>query len=533
MRQFVIALFCVAAARGMPALDNEVNDPGLVGSVIGVVKECVEGDISLCLKEKALKYVESLSSAREMDITDGVSLVGTGSPRSARALEPLSEEPKARESQIESRLLDSAADFLENHVVQFRLPRQAVEGMKRSLEEARGKKKKIKQLLPLFALAKLKITALIPLFLGIIAFAAAKAVLLAKISLLVAGIIALKKLLSSKHHESYEVVAHPVHHEEHYPSSGHGWGRSVDDAQNLAYSSHIKSDCENQIRRYSSLVAPDPHTDASRDPFVTYGNLASGGMKIKLSGRQASATIDCESSKMKCFVLLCLVAAATALPMSKDSLSSMDTFVSALRDCMETDTMLCLKEKALKYTENLASAKEVELVEGAVTLTRTGSPRNARSYELKSVDPKERDNEITARALDLAADFMDNHVIQLRMPKSLLEEDTSLEEEGRGKKKKKLKKLMPILALLKLKLTALIPLFLGIIAFAVFKAYLLGKVAFIAAAIGILKKLLEHKKSSGWSEPAHEEHHGWESSGGWGRSVEAQNLAYSAHAKED
>lgn len=90
-----------------------------------------------------------------------------------------------------------------------------------------------------------------------------------------------------------------------------------------------------------------------------------------------------------------------------------------------------LQEKALKYTENLASAKEVELVEGAVTLTRTGSPRNARSYELKSEDPKERDNEITARALDLAADFMDNHVIQLRMPKSLLEEDTSLEEEGK------------------------------------------------------------------------------------------------------
>lgn len=108
---------------------------------------------------------------------------------------------------------------------------------------ARGKKKKIKQLLPLLALAKLKITALIPLFLGIIAFAAAKAVLLAKIALLVAGIIALKKLLASKHHEtSYEVVAHP-HHDEHYASSGgHGWGRSIDDAQDLAYAAHIKSD---------------------------------------------------------------------------------------------------------------------------------------------------------------------------------------------------------------------------------------------------------------------------------------------------
>lgn len=84
--------------------------------------------------------------------------------------------------------------------------------------------------------------ALIPLFLGIIAFAAAKAVLLAKIALLVAGIIALKKLLASKHHEtSYEVVAHP-HHEEYHASSGHGWGRTIDDAQNLAYAAHIKSD---------------------------------------------------------------------------------------------------------------------------------------------------------------------------------------------------------------------------------------------------------------------------------------------------
>ncbi|KAJ2940094.1 hypothetical protein O0L34_g6462 [Tuta absoluta] len=242
MKACVLALLLIATARALP-VEKEANDPGLVGSVIGVVKECSEGDVSLCLKENALKYVETLSSAREMSLTDGISLIGTGSPRSARALEPLAEEPKAREAQVEARLIDSAADLLENHVIQFRLPSSTVEGMKRSLEEARGKKKKLKQLIPLLAIAKLKITALIPLFLGIIAFAAAKAVLLAKISLLVAGIIALKKLLAHhKHHEtSYEVVAHP-HHEEHYASSGHGWGRSIEDAQNLAYGAHAKSD---------------------------------------------------------------------------------------------------------------------------------------------------------------------------------------------------------------------------------------------------------------------------------------------------
>lgn len=87
------------------------------------------------LQEKALKYAESLTSAREMDIADGLTLIGNGSPRSARSFEALPDEPRAREAVVESRLIDSAADFLENHVIQFKLPTSAVEGMKRSLEE--------------------------------------------------------------------------------------------------------------------------------------------------------------------------------------------------------------------------------------------------------------------------------------------------------------------------------------------------------------------------------------------------------------
>lgn len=87
------------------------------------------------LQEKALKYAETITSAREMNLADGLTLLGNGSPRSARSYEPLPEEPKAREAVVESRLIDSAADFLENHVIQFKLPTTAVEGMKRSLEE--------------------------------------------------------------------------------------------------------------------------------------------------------------------------------------------------------------------------------------------------------------------------------------------------------------------------------------------------------------------------------------------------------------
>ncbi|XP_014355612.2 uncharacterized protein LOC106708586 [Papilio machaon] len=234
------------------------------------------------------------------------------------------------------------------------------------------------------------------------------------------------------------------------------------------------------------------------------------------------------SWKMKAFVILCLVAVTVAMPTAKED-GVMERFISALRDCVETDTMLCLKEKAMKFTDNLAVAKDLNLVEG-VTFAKTGSPRSARSYEPLDTDPKAREMQVEERIMDNVVDFLESHALQLRMPKSFIE-DNSVEEEGRGKKKKKLKKLLPILALIKLKLAALVPLFLGIIAFAVFKAYLLGKIAFIAAAFGALKKLLESKKNSGWSEPPHEEH-GWESGGGWGRSQDAQNLAYAAHAKQ-
>ncbi|XP_041985127.1 uncharacterized protein LOC121737540 [Aricia agestis] len=233
MRSIVLLCF-VGLVAAKPTGEEDVFN-----SVVGVVKTCGEQDVSLCLKERALKYAENLASSREISISEGITLIGTGSPRSARSFEPLPEEPRSRENQVESRLLDAAADFLENHVIQLRVPKSTVEDVKRSLEEGRGKKKKLKQLIPLFALLQLKIQSLIPLFLAIIAFAAIKGVLLAKAALLASALLLLKKLLSKhEHHESYEVVAHP-HHEEHFShGGGHGgWGRSQD-AQNLAYNAY-------------------------------------------------------------------------------------------------------------------------------------------------------------------------------------------------------------------------------------------------------------------------------------------------------
>lgn len=49
--------------------------------------------------------------------------------------------------------------------------------------------------------------------------------------------------------------------------------------------------------------------------------------------------------KMKGYSLvLCFIAAAAAMPAAKED-GVMDKFISTLRDCVETDTMLCLKVK--------------------------------------------------------------------------------------------------------------------------------------------------------------------------------------------
>lgn len=93
-------------------------------------------------------------------------------------------------------------------------------------------------------------------------------------------------------------------------------------------------------------------------------------------------------------------------------------------------TFFFSQEKALKYTENLANSKELSLADG-IAFSKTGGSRSARSYEPLSAEPKIREVQIEDRILDNVVDFLDNHVLQLRMPKSLSEDDNSIEEEGR------------------------------------------------------------------------------------------------------
>ncbi|KAJ6637530.1 hypothetical protein Bhyg_10261 [Pseudolycoriella hygida] len=206
-----------------------------------MIKECGDNSMFLCMKERALRYVDGTDG--DIQLGEGVSFLQTEPMSQGRSLNEnnLPAEPEAREIEVDSLLVDRVARFLATHTLQFKVPKDSIEDLQTSLEEARGKgggggKKHRKYLMPLLLLFKLKAAALLPLVLGFLALVAFKALIIGKLALLLSGIIGLKKLFESKHSsQSYEVVASP---HQSFDEHGH-YGRSSA-GHSLAYSAHAK-----------------------------------------------------------------------------------------------------------------------------------------------------------------------------------------------------------------------------------------------------------------------------------------------------
>jgi len=95
----------------------------------------------------------------------------------------------------------------------------------------------------------------------------------------------------------------------------------------------------------------------------------------------------------------------------------------------------------------------------------------------------------------------------------------------------KLKKIAPLLLLPLLKAGMLIPLALGALFLLAGKALIISKLALLLSGIIGLKKLLSGGGGGGHGhvETAYVSSGGSGGSHGWGRSEDAQNLAYNAH----
>ncbi|CAB3257628.1 unnamed protein product [Arctia plantaginis] len=260
---------------------------------------------------------------------------------------------------------------------------------------------------------------------------------------------------------------------------------------------------------------------------------------------------------MKRTVVFLLFAACYALPAQETSHTDND--IDGLTDCLRKESTTCLKYKFFSFVDKMIGQKESFSLTDGVTVVKssdlphdTGAPR--------SLDPVSRlKNYFETHSLRVEVkgsdviDAVSSAGRALEDTVSSFTEDNEV-SEGRGKKKKAAKILGPLIAAVALKMMALMPLAIGAIALIAGKALLIGKLALVLSAIIGLKKLLSQQKHVTYEVVAHPHHtssHDYSSGGtsgyggdsggsysssgsggghggGWGRSLEAQNLAYQA-----
>lgn len=289
--------------------------------------------------------------------------------------------------------------------------------------------------------------------------------------------------------------------------------------------------------------------------------------------------------------VVCLAVIASALPATDPQQPSAearslrntiqtegDLMESIYADCLRKDSMSCVKYKLFTFVDKMLTQKDSFQVSEGVTVVKTasadtqdGAPRTIssdESVESLIMNRVQRFLETHTLKVDLKGSDVVNAVASTGrafedLTDSLGDDDSAVGEESRGKKKKANKILGPLMAAIAMKAAALVPLALGAIALIAGKALLVGKIALVLSAIIGLKKLFsgqgKHVTYEVVSHPHHSSSHvsshdsygggggggysggdiggggysggGSSGHGGWGRSLEAQQLAYRGHAQ--
>uniref|UniRef100_A0A1A9VIW2 Uncharacterized protein n=1 Tax=Glossina austeni TaxID=7395 RepID=A0A1A9VIW2_GLOAU len=270
--------------------------------------------------------------------------------------------------------------------------------------------------------------------------------------------------------------------------------------------------------------------------------------------------------------VVCLITLTTALPAEETRsharnavVADNDIMDSIYSDCLRKDSVSCVKYKLFNFVDKVLGAREQFALTEGVTVVRTpDAPANDYGRAISG------DETFESLALNRISGFLNTHTIKVELKGSDIvqavsstgraledvseslfgSDDTNVTEESRGKKKKAAKILGPILALIALKAAALVPLMLGAIALIAGKALLIGKIALVLSAVIGLKKLLSQEKHVTYEVVAHPHHssshsishdsygsgysadvgssgsYGSSGHGGWGRSLDAQDMAY-------
>lgn len=130
----LVLVMCLGSVRSQ-------DNPGLRG-IIRVYDECNKADsFSLCLKKKAVTFMDRLARMDKLSILDGVNVVKNDN---APIPTPISEEQlenslprslETREEALDNMLMDKATSFLSSRTLQITLPQLDSQELGRAMEE--------------------------------------------------------------------------------------------------------------------------------------------------------------------------------------------------------------------------------------------------------------------------------------------------------------------------------------------------------------------------------------------------------------
>ncbi|KAJ8684354.1 hypothetical protein QAD02_020146 [Eretmocerus hayati] len=204
-----LAALCLAQAGRAQEDAGSLLDKGY-RTAARLYEDCQRGNVgvSACLKKRAISFFERLGRIDSLFIAENLELVkvpGAPSVPEGDAAGSANDQLEAslartsgasRDDALNDILLDRISGLLNSFNVQIRLPKTSPGELKRSIEEGRGKMKKMMGMM-MMGMA-MKMAAMIPLAMGVLFLLAGKALIISKIALVLSMIIGLKKLLSQK-----------------------------------------------------------------------------------------------------------------------------------------------------------------------------------------------------------------------------------------------------------------------------------------------------------------------------------------------
>lgn len=255
----------LALVNALPEKENHRDSKNIIQTESDLLREvyldCLRKDSLSCAKYKLFSLVDNVLETKDtIVVAEGMEIVKT---------EPSEKDGASRsingDESVEMLIVNRLKRFLDTHTFKMDVKGSDIVNFIGSTtrsfsyaydslieenkeandleEEPRGKKKRMRMMLPFIMMGILKVIVLTKLALAAIAGIAGKALLVGKIALVLSLIIGLKKILSGQKHVTYEVVSHG--HDSHDSSgygggpSGHGgWGRNYE-AQKMAYSAQI------------------------------------------------------------------------------------------------------------------------------------------------------------------------------------------------------------------------------------------------------------------------------------------------------